>query len=760
MRGTQAPNTSFSWSSTILSGLDMPDAVTMYEKLSGQPAEAPAHELLDKLKGSPLAIKLFALMVSEGDKPMQLLSSWNEHGAKVLEIGGRHRLSSLEQSIRLSVFSPRINDTTRLVLVLIAMMPDGLSTSPPWLDGFQSALPNGTLVQPALRALRRAALLEENGDPSRWQMLPPIRQFCLQLADLASAAIPDLVQLHIEQVTKHWDYTSPASQAIILPEMANIRGLLLCGANLEPLPSCIGAASASYIYWAYWKGIDESAFLPSFLRLQIPTAQRADMYQKLGTVHQHWARLDSAEVSFDFALEVFIEAQDRLGQANTLQSIGELRVQRNQLDAAQTSFLRALELYVRVQSGSGEANTRYSIGALQLRQGRLIAAETSLTRALELYVESQSRLGEANTHKLIGDLHKCRGRLNAAEGSFTFALGLYSKIQDRLGEAMAYNSIGDIHEHRGQLDAAEASFACALELFVEVQDRCGEAYTHKSLGKLHLRRDKLSAAEASLTRALKLFIEVQDRVEEADTQLSIGELHLRRNQLDAAESTFACALEVYVETQNQWYIAECTLFQGQVHMRQQNLDGARTAFAQSLTFWNEMDELWGIAETHQALGDLYLCRNQLVEAEASLSLALNIYTTKVTSLEDEALTNRSFGELHLRRGHYEASERAFRRSLDLDIAANSRVGQGQSYRQLGGLFLKKKDLSAAESSYAKALRLFLEIEDYQATPCLLDLGKVWSLQGKIEEDDTGVVETLRAHWDVLESTLLSRDTKA
>ncbi|KAH8810136.1 hypothetical protein DL96DRAFT_1821644 [Flagelloscypha sp. PMI_526] len=167
MRGTQEPKTSFLWDSTILQGLDTSNSITMFESLSRQPADTSACELLLKLSGSPLAIKLFSLMVKEGDKPSQLLSSWNERGAKVLEIGGKHRLSSLEQSIHLSVFSPRIDDTGRLVLGLIALMPDGLSTSSPWFQGFESILPDETPLQSALRALRRMSLLGEIGQPSR-----------------------------------------------------------------------------------------------------------------------------------------------------------------------------------------------------------------------------------------------------------------------------------------------------------------------------------------------------------------------------------------------------------------------------------------------------------------------------------------------------------------------------------------------------------------------------------------------------------------
>ncbi|KAH8826646.1 hypothetical protein DL96DRAFT_1711202 [Flagelloscypha sp. PMI_526] len=642
MRGIQEPKTSFPWSSTILSGLVDDDSAVLYETLSKKPTDAPARELLTKLSGSPLAIKLFALMVKEGDSPSQLLSSWDEYGTKALEIGGVHRLSSLEHSIHLSVFSPRIDDTARLILGLIAHMPDGLSTSQPWFKDFMSLLPDGATLQPALRTLRRAALLEENGEPSRWQMLSPVRQFCLRLSDSTSATVASLVQLYIDKVMEHWDCGSPTSQVVIFPEMASIRSLLLHGSTLQFLPIEIGAATAFY--------------------------DAAVIHHKLGDVHQKWNRLDAAKTSLHRALELFTEVGDKSGQAYTLGVPGVLEERRDQLDAAEASFRRALALYIELQDRSGEANTHISIGNLHLRRDQLVAAETSFTCALDLHVEIQNQLGKANT----------------------------------------YMSFGNSHMRQNQMDLAEASFIKAQNIYLEVQSPLGEANTHTS----------------------------------------IGEVLLRRGHLDAAEASFTPALEQYIEIQDQWGIGSCRYFQGQIHIRRHGLEVGSAVFDQLLTPGKE---------TSQGVGGLSLESRHLIDAEASLTLALDIFASKVESRIDEALVNRCLSEVYLHRGHFEDCERVLQHALELDIAASSRVGQGQSHRCLGEMFLKKGDLDAAESSYEESLRLFFEIGDYQATPCLIDLGKVWALQGKIEENDTLDASLLRIRWDATNASIRKDD---
>ncbi|KAH8810130.1 hypothetical protein DL96DRAFT_1821638 [Flagelloscypha sp. PMI_526] len=667
--------------------LDSSNAIAMFEKWTRQPADAAARELLSKFSGSPLAIKLFALMVKNGDKPSQLLSSWKKHGAKTLEIGGKHRLSSLEQSIHLSVFSPRIDDNGRLVLGLIALLPDGLSSSSPWFEGFESALPDNTSLDPNSSCTKA--------------------QFCFRLNNSASPAVTSLVELYIKTLTDHWNYTSSTSQHVIIPEMANIRGILLLSAHRKLILPSIGKASAKYADWARWQNIDDSVTLTSVLRLPIPSHERAGIYISLGSTHTRWDRLDAAE----------------------------------------KAFTRALELYREAQNPLGEANTHKSIGSIHVRRARLSEAETSFSRSLELYRTVRDRLGEAKAHQAIGNIHVRRDRLDAAEASFTRALELFRTVQDRLGKANTYECLGTLHVRRDRLVTAEANFTRALELYSEVQDRLGQANTHRSIGDLHLRQDRLTSAEASFTRALQLYREIQSRLGEANAQRSYSELHLRRDKLDAAEKSLKRASELFVETQSQPGSAYCAFFLGKVYTRRLDLDKAMVAFSRALTIWQELGDSWGIAKGHQAIGELHLHRAHLDNAETSLHLALDIYTTKVEARPDEALTNRSIGELYLRRSHFDDCERVLRRALELDVAASSRVGQAQSHWALGRMFVKKGDHGPAESSYSKALQLFFATDDYQATLCLLDLGKVWALQGKIEESQASNLEILRAYWN-------------
>ncbi|KAH8806891.1 hypothetical protein DL96DRAFT_1822230 [Flagelloscypha sp. PMI_526] len=619
MRGTQKPKTSFAWNCTDLVGLDLLNSIRMYEKLSGQPTNGSARELLVRLSGSPLAIKLLASMVEEGDDSAELLKSWETMGR-----------------------NPRINDNGRL------------------FEQFKSILPNNARLQTTLRSLRRTPLLGE----------------------LIDSTTPTSSHIGITLL--------PHRNPLFFPKWP----IFLYGSHLQPLPRLIGYAGTCYAEWAYWRDIDETAVLSSMLRSPLPSDEQAAIHQSLGMLHRYWNRLEVSERCLACALELYQDAQDRLGEAGTNMSIGDLSIRQDQMMAAESSFTRALQLYREVQSREGEANALESIGALYLGQNRLDAAELSLSRALELHVETGEQLGEANTHKFLGNLHMDRDQLEMASTSFTYALKIYSAIENRYGEA----------------------------------------FTHKSLGILHMRRDQLNIAR------------------EADARYMIGKLYIRRGQLDQAKASLTLALEQYQIGQHRWGIANCTLLLGQACLGEKELEAADSAFSRSLSLWKDIGYNQGTAETHQAIGDLHLRRMQLDNAETSLNCALEIYETNVLSRIDEALTNRSIDELHLIRGQFEDSKRAFSRALELDVAASSRFGQGQSYRCLGGMFMKTGDLDAAESSYSDALRLFLEIDGYQATPCLLDLGRSWVQRGQMGVNECMDVELLRSRWDGREKT--------
>ncbi|KAH8814515.1 hypothetical protein DL96DRAFT_1684825 [Flagelloscypha sp. PMI_526] len=632
MRGIQHPKTSFPWNSVVLSGLEMHDSIFIYEELSNKAADASARELLDRLSGSPLAIKLFATMVKEGDKTEQLLSSYNEHGVKTLEIGGNHKLSSLEQSIRLSVFSPRVDDIARLILGLIALLPDGLTISQPWFEGFESVLPDKTLLQRSLRTLRRAALLEEVGNPSRWQMLPPIRHLWNTRA------------IHSSQ-----------SHAIILPELANIRGLLLHGAKLQPLPPLIGQAIAAYAGWASWHTIDESALLASFLSLQIPTGQQAYIYWRLGIVHQRWYRLNAADSSFTRALERYTEINDHWGQAIAHELMGDLHMRQNQLDAAEVSLTCALELFIQLQRKLGEANTRELIGILYVRQDRLDAAERSFARALELFSKLQNRLGEANTYELIGAIYVRRDQLDAAGASFTHALEYFVEIKDKWGEANVRLAIGNLHMRKNQLEVAETSFSCALENYINVKCQWGISACTALLGHVCMRRQNLEGADAAFARALLLWEEVGDKLSIALTHQAIGDLHLRRDQLGDAEASLNIALDIYT-TQITSCIDEAVTHRsiGELHLRRGRFQESEHAFRRALELSIAASSQVGQAETHRCLGSLFMKMGDLDVAESSYSEGLRLFLKIKDYQADSCFMD--LGKIWVKQGKIQDSE--------------------------------------------------------------------------------------------------------
>ncbi len=183
-------------------------------------------------------------------------------------------------------------------------------------------------------------------------------------------------------------------------------------------------------------------------------------------------RMDAARQDLDRALQLYRDAKDKNGEANTLRSLGDLERQLGRMEEARKGFDAALLLYRVVQNRQGEANTLFSLGDLEYQLGRMEEARKGYDAALPLYRAVQDRLGEANTLRSLGELEYRLGRTEEARKGYDAALLLYRVVQNRLGEAIVLFHMGEMTENTDPIRAIN-SFEDAAILFnlISMTDR-------------------------------------------------------------------------------------------------------------------------------------------------------------------------------------------------------------------------------------------------------------------------------------------------
>ncbi|KAH8834925.1 hypothetical protein DL96DRAFT_13029 [Flagelloscypha sp. PMI_526] len=509
MRGTQAPKTSFEWIRTPLTGLGLKDATLMYEAVSKQSTSSDAATLLGKLGGIPLAIKLLGRMVDEGDQPTHLLASWATHGTTVLESGGTHRLSSLDRSIRLSVFGPRVNDSARLLLGLLARLPDGLSNTSDWLGRVRSAfqLPGSQTLELSIRSLRRAALITERGNPSRFQMLQPVQEFCQKFVELPKEALDTLIEVYFDLVRKNYNRSDRQSRELIRPEMANIRALLLYSASTTtPSPQIVNVAVV-YCSWCRWFAIGDVVGVEHVMDLlgpRISSLDQASLLRSLGQLETRLNQPEAAEKYLQRALEIFSQLDNLEGMSHIYRSVGNLQMDMNRLDAAEDSFQSALKLSSKDISPLAYANTQYCLGDLQIRKGQYDNAIEHLQSALQIYsVEEHDTLGSANCLLLLGELGLRINQLQAAEKSLTDALKLYDELEHPQSSARTYQLLGEVFYTQNDVERAESHFREAIRAYTSAGNSGQADDCLYRVGQVWVKQGKVEEAKAEDIHVLR-----------------------------------------------------------------------------------------------------------------------------------------------------------------------------------------------------------------------------------------------------------------
>jgi hypothetical protein len=147
MRGTQRPS-GVSWSKPLLPPLEkLNDANSklIFETICGE-VDVFVEKLLKAIDGIPLAVTLVSALLQEGNETSESLwARWERTRTKVLENGGKDRLSNLDRSIHLSVYGPRMqaDPNTILILAMLSILPDGFPHSEVAIDELQSHHANG-----------------------------------------------------------------------------------------------------------------------------------------------------------------------------------------------------------------------------------------------------------------------------------------------------------------------------------------------------------------------------------------------------------------------------------------------------------------------------------------------------------------------------------------------------------------------------------------------------------------------------------------
>jgi tetratricopeptide (TPR) repeat protein len=129
--------------------------------------------------------------------------------------------------------------------------------------------------------------------------------------------------------------------------------------------------------------------------LQLTAIARGKRAFQHGQYYQRQTQMNEALRYYEEALPLFLQAKDRLGEANVRRAMGDVQQFRKEMEAALASYEQALGFYRQVGDRLGEANCYLAQGRVALQQEDYQKALDLHNNAYQLYYQIQDKYSQA-----------------------------------------------------------------------------------------------------------------------------------------------------------------------------------------------------------------------------------------------------------------------------------------------------------------------------------------------------------------------------
>jgi len=326
-------------------------------------------------------------------------------------------------------------------------------------------------------------------------------------------------------------------------------------------------------------------------------------------VHLETGELEQATELFDHAHQLFSEAGDELGQAQTLVERSVALRFGGDLRPAIDDCERAIALVDGQEQDEDVltviASAHRQIGACHAALGNLTAGERELRLALQMYQELGYQANIAHVHNDLGALLRLAGNLTGAEIHFREALEIWERVGNVAMASLAINNIahghfcrgeydqalqlyevglqqarragldrpmafilagiGDIHRNRGALDAALRAYEEGLHAARQSRENFIICYLLDAIGNTHRLLGDHATALGFVRQAFERAQERDSTYEMGLYQTSLGMIHYQQGSIRLAEDHLRQARDVFEHSDARSELAKCSLYLGQVY---------------------------------------------------------------------------------------------------------------------------------------------------------------------------------------------------
>lgn len=474
----------------------------------------------------------------------------------------------------------------------------------------------------------------------------------------------------------------------------------------------------------------------------------ADVLMGIGAVHHELGDAKKAAASFASALQIVRGLDNKKQLALALNNLGLLQTQLKDYPAAIASLEESAKLHHELDEKTNEARLRVSVGNAQREAKRLGDAQSSYETGLKLLRELKDTRGEADVLIGLGAVFAEQGASGKAASSFESALQVVRDLKDRALEALTLNNLGAMHEKLKNQTAALTSYEGALAVYRELKDKANESRMLVTIGNMQRAQKKPKEALASYEAALKLKRELGEKVNEATILMGIGALHHEAGDAKKATDSFEAALHLVREQKDKPLEAATLSSLGALHEQLKDLAAALAAYEGSAKLYRE---LAGKAEEARALvsvGNIQRGLKKDKEAAAAYEASLKLYR-ELGDKRGEADLLIGLGAIYHQQGDTKKATDTFESALKVVREAKNRALEAVVLGSLAAMHERLNNDQAALEAYNESIKAFREGGDKAGEArSLVNAGNVELRLGKRAEAIAKYEESLKLKQEI------------
>jgi CHAT domain-containing protein/predicted negative regulator of RcsB-dependent stress response len=409
---------------------------------------------------------------------------------------------------------------------------------------------------------------------------------------------------------------------------------------------------------------------------------------------------------------------ERKAEASRLVDQGIEQTEKKQFDAAIKSWQSALTIYREINDRLSQGGVLNYIGLAYRNLGQYQKALESLQQALALFRGISDKAGEGTTLNNMGLVHNNLGQYQKALEVYQQALAIKKEFDDRRGQGTLLNNIGTVYRHLNEYQRALEAYQQAQELFQSVLDRASVGTTLNNIGGVYDNLGQYQKALEIYQQALDLLKSVNDRAGEGTTLNNIGVLYRNLGQYEQALQYYQQALDILNQVGKRALIATTLNNIGEVKDKQSQYEEALNYYQQALVIRKELQDKAGEGITLNSIGAAYRNLGQYQKALEVYQQALAI-KIEVSDRVGKATTLNNMGNVYLDQGQYTQALKLYREALAIYKEVNDRPDIGTTLNNIGSALLEKGNPQEATQTLQEAIEVLESLR-----PGLSDANKV------------------------------------